>query len=287
MTMLESFNSEIEAIRQEIRNSRGKTLKDDALRERLRQLLETWHTMREYVASFYKDAVSLSKIDESLEEVARDAYKKVQKYKFSPKLRFIKNEISSRIQIEEIKAGTSKGAISDPVKMAPEIPDLPLILIPKSLIGWKSHIQRFSQKHPFDRNVFIMTRYANSANSVIKAVMDEVNNFEYEDKRFNPVIANQNRITDDLNNPIACLLCCRYGVAIFDPPSKSLPAHNPNVAYELGFMHLLQRGCLILKSNKLRSMPTDILHKLYEEYSSIENVKALVRKWLRGIVQER
>jgi hypothetical protein len=62
----------------------------------------------------------------------------------------------------------------------------------------------------------------------------------------NPVLAKDHSLTNDLYNPVACLLCCSYGVAIFDR-AETTQMPNPNVVYELGMMHLLKRRCVILK----------------------------------------
>jgi hypothetical protein len=48
---------------------------------------------------------------------------------------------------------------------------------------------------------------------------------------------------------------------------------NPNVAYELGMLHLLGRDCLILKHDTLDVLHSDILMKLYQEYKTIEQIE--------------
>jgi len=84
-----------------------------------------------------------------------------------------------------------------------------------------------------------------------------------------------------LNNPVACLLCCSYGVAIFDR-AETAQMHNPNVVYELGMMQLLNRRCVILKHHRLKQMPTDLLGKLYESYANQgEAVRKLGQWWDR------
>ncbi len=98
----------------------------------------------------------------------------------------------------------------------------------------------------------------------------------------NPVIAREHQLTNDLYNPIACLLCCSYGVAIFDR-AETTRMHNPNVVYELSMMHFLKRPNVILKHAKLKKMPTDILSMLYEDYSSQkEAVRKLGEWWARN-----
>lgn len=130
-----------------------------------------------------------------------------------------------------------------------------------------------------------MTRYADESASLVKAVEKAVKEASFRDKKFFPVIAKDHQITDDLNNPIACLLCCKYGIAIFDSVEKKLPTFNPNIAYELGMQHLLKRECLILKSLKIKTMPSDILSKLYEPFDSTDNAKEKVQAWLKSLVQ--
>jgi len=164
----------------------------------------------------------------------------------------------------------------------PEIPDLPSNLMPKALLGWNSKMASFLDKHPFDKNIFVIARYAGKTEPVIRQAMETIRGFNECDKTFAPIIARDHKITDDLYNPIACLLCCRFGVAIFDSVS-ALPAVNPNVAYELGMMHLLGRTCLILKDSKLTTMPSDILQKLYEPYSSTAEAGQKIAKWLHSL----
>ncbi len=103
----------------------------------------------------------------------------------------------------------------------------------------------------------------------------------------NPVWAGDLDLIDDLYNPIACLICCKYGVALFDAPEPQQQV-NPSVAYELGMMHLLGRKCLILKSDKLTSPPTDVLQKLYEGYEedNLQTIRHLVREWAEGLAGE-
>jgi len=70
-------------------------------------------------------------------------------------------------------------------------------------------------------------------------------------------------------------------VAIFDR-AETAQTHNPNVVYELSMVHFLKRRCVILKHSKLRTMPTDILTMLYEDYSSQEEaVRKLGEWWIR------
>ena len=95
------------------------------------------------------------------------------------------------------------------------------------------------------------------------------------------VLAKDHRLTDDLYNPIACLLSCAKGLAVFDEPEDG-QVFNPNVAYELGMMHLLGRDCGVLKHVSHKVLHADILMKLYHQYDTPEEAIDVVREWLRS-----
>jgi hypothetical protein len=160
-----------------------------------------------------------------------------------------------------------------PQRIIPEIPDLPNQLVPNALQGWVPQMRDFLKQNSFDRNVFIMISYRPQLRLLLHSLEKTL-----VDLGLNPVVAKDQPITDDLYNPIACLLCCSYGVAVFDTPQVS-QAHNPNVVYELGMMQLLKRPCVILKRNTLGRMPTDLLNKLYESYSSVETAATQLTRW--------
>ncbi len=131
--------------------------------------------------------------------------------------------------------------------------------------------------NPFGKNTFIMVSYRATLEPLVDAVKEKLETLD-----LNPILAKDHSLTNDLYNPIACLLCCSYGVAIFDR-AETAQMHNPNVVYELGMMQLLKRPCVILKHSKLRKMPTDLLSMLYEGYSSRqEAVRKLGEWWTRS-----
>ena len=147
------------------------------------------------------------------------------------------------------------------------------IFLPPALVGSKKEMYNFLLKHSFQKNIFIITKYHNSNKShrkIMKRVIKEAG--------FYPVIAKKDIIIDDLYNPIACLICSKYGIALFDQPEDG-QLINPNLCYELGMMHLQGKKCLILKSNSLEKLQTDILQKLYKEYdeSNLDDLESIVK----------
>ena len=162
----------------------------------------------------------------------------------------------------------------------PAISDLPTALVPNPVVGWKSRMEAFCRDHPFEKSVFIMIRYRRRTKSLIKSIKDALAN-----EGLFGVVASEHNITDDLYNPIACLLCCFRGVAVFDQ-AEDKQVFNPNVAYELGMLHLLGRRCLLLKHKSLQTLQTDILMKLYEPFSNAADTAKLMSRWIHQLVEE-
>jgi len=156
----------------------------------------------------------------------------------------------------------------------PSIPDLPSKLVPNPLVGWRSKFEAFTNKHPFDKSVFIMIRYRRRNETLIKAIKSILTKNSHHG-----ILASDHNLTDDLYNPIACLLCCSKGIAIFDE-AESEEKFNPNVAYELGMLNLLGRSCLILKHQSLITLQSDILMKLYSEYKTVEEACSHTQNWI-------
>jgi len=152
------------------------------------------------------------------------------------------------------------------------------IRLPSNLVGYVSHLQAFLEVNKYENNVFVMMKYRAKNEQLKKAISLGI---ERNGKK--AVLASDFSITDELSNVIACLLCCKYGIALFDDPEDGQHI-NPNVAYELGIMHFLGRPCLILKSDQLSSLQSDILAKLYTSYSPSQPLDIVdkIGAWLKG-----
>ncbi|MEK6531584.1 MAG: hypothetical protein AABZ23_03710, partial [Deltaproteobacteria bacterium] len=156
----------------------------------------------------------------------------------------------------------------------PSIPDLPSKLIPNPLVGWRSKLEAFTNEYPFDKSVFIMVKYRDRNEALIKAIKSILSKNGHHG-----ILASDHNLTDDLYNPIACLLCCSKGIAIFDE-AEADQKFNPNVAYELGMLHLLGRECLILKHQSLQKLQTDIIMKLCQEYNTVKEARSYAQNWI-------
>lgn len=277
---LRNLNKEITAIIVELRNTPQNIPANNPVVERVQALVLTWSvSVRPSLAAMRVPTEVLSRADQLTSKAARLTAKTSPKTKYRSILHAIRRVLFEQVLLEVAKipfavqlAVTTAAAGN----LFPEIPDLPNQLVPNALQGWAEPIRNFLKKHPFDKNVFVMVSYREELAPLIRRVKQEL-----VDLDLNPVLAKDHNLTDDLYNPIACLLCCSFGVAIFGR-AEAKQMHNPNVVYELGMMNLLKRRCVILKHAKLKRMPADLLSRLYEDYSSQnEAVRKIAEWWTR------
>jgi cell division protein FtsZ len=83
-------------------------------------------------------------------------------------------------------------------------------------------------------------------------------------------------------NTLSYIYACDFGIAIFERIQDE--SFNPNVAFEVGFMHGINKHVCNLKDSSMAHLHTDIMGKLYREFDihDIENtlVPNLI-KWIR------
>ena len=251
------------------------TIRDEDLRDRFQLLCRSWISIvSPIVEPLLRSKREFLKLDKELQILA------LLTTKIKPVLEYRKRlrksiELSNRLVLFLPPHGTKLPPPSSGSNLfIPAIPDLPINLVPNALIGWQSKMETFVNKYPFDKSVFIMIRYVNQNKSLIKELKKALTI-----KGFKGIVAEDHNLTDDLYNPIACLLCCSKGIAVFDKPMSGA-TFNPNVAYELGMIHLLGRESFLLKHKSLKSLQTDILMKLYQDYSTVNNAYSHTLNWI-------
>lgn len=275
---LESFKAELSALRDLVSGVEKKTVRDELLLERVRTLVRTWISIvRPKIEPFLQTKHDFLKLGAEIEALARltSKYKPVTDYRrrLNTCIRLANALV---LHLPPTRSQRLSSHLARDSLFLPAIPDLPVYLVPNSLLGWKGKIEAFVNKYPFDKSVFIMIRYRERNKDLlqkIKSVLSE--------EGLNGILASEHNLTDDLYNPIACLLSCSKGIAVFDEADVA-QEFNPNVAYELGMLHLLGRACLILKHQSLRTLHTDILMKLYHEYENPEAAGAEVQNWINS-----
>lgn len=278
--MLEALRNllrELNAILSALRRGTGNSLTPPAVMERIQELVLTWSVnVRPGLAAIKVPGEVLDRADRVTAKLARLSSGTVRNRTIEPALRTVRKVFHEQILLEVAKiplGAQAAFAPSGPASLFPEISDLPNQLVPYAVQGWSQQIKRFLTRNPFGKNVFIMVSYRARLESLIERIQEKL-----QELSLNPVLARDHALTNDLYNPIACLICCSYGVAIFDRAEVS-QIHNPNVVYELGMMQLLKRPCIILKHARLKRMPTDLLSMLYEDYSTNRQAVQELSDW--------
>jgi hypothetical protein len=278
--VLESLRNllrEVSAILSALRGNAGNAAISSSVIERIQELVLTWSVnIRPGLAAIGVPKEVLDRADRLTSQLARLTSGTVKRDKLFAALGAVWKVVHGQILLEVARippAVLAAVTAPAPVALFPEISDLPNQLVPYALQGWSEQIKNFLLRNPFGKNVFIMVSYRARLDPLIGCVKDQLVKLH-----LNPVLAKDHGLTNDLYNPIACLLCCSYGVAIFDR-AETTQMHNPNVVYELGMMQLLKRRCVILKHTKLKRMPTDLLSMLYEDYSSQKEAARKLSEW--------
>jgi hypothetical protein len=153
----------------------------------------------------------------------------------------------------------------------------------RPLIGYQKNIQQQLEKYPFEKNVFLMLRFREENKGLSNYIIKHLSAAGLKGVRADQPEWN---LTKDVYNPIAVLYCCKYGIALFDEAEEH-QAYNPNVMYELGFMHSLERDCMILRNASLPRVPFDLLKNLYTPYADKAAIRRNIRLWVQQIVPER
>ena len=153
---------------------------------------------------------------------------------------------------------------------------LPYFLAP---VTWLPGVERFLDAHPFERNVFCMTRFP-AENEPLRQVIDagrdalRAHGLELHlasDKVVEPEM---------LGNIAAYMWASMYGLAIFECRTQPLP--NYNVAIEVGAMLMTGRRCALLKDTTVGNMPTDLVGQIYKsiDLSDPDAVVPVIHDWV-------
>ena len=272
----EAFRRELDALKELVARLTSRTVRDSELLVRFQNLNRTWvSSISPSIETYLTGRRDLLKLTAEVEAIAKltTKYRPVTKYR---------KRLNTAIQLAAglviyLPPSAEPGqqpASTQSRLFLDEISDLPAALVPTAIFGSRSRLQEFVARYPFDRSVFIMIRYRARTEPIISRIKSAL-----EAAGFNGIVAKDHKITDDLYNPIACLLACGRGIAVFDHPEPQA-RYNPNVAYELGMMHLLQRPCLLLKHQSIQTLHTDILMKLYVPFSTAVTAAQEVERWL-------
>lgn len=157
---------------------------------------------------------------------------------------------------------------------------VPPTLAPPSLL---QPLRGFLADHPFDTNVFGMTRFpdakAGTKDPVGRALAVAREVCEAHGLEFH--LASDRAITDDVwSNVMAHMWGSRYGIGFFeDRVARGL---NYNLVTEVGAMIMTGRRVALLKDGSIDKMPTDFVGMIYKSVDLAQEatVRECVKNWL-------
>lgn len=275
---LRTLRLELDSLLASVRAMPGVLVVSASFRRRIQQFYLSWSNLRPRLEAAQIPLSVIQNAENLAADVARLTSTRSRKDQYRAKLSALRKVLAKDFLLEIGRLGQSSpprtvSAYSIENSLLPEIPGLTNELIPNALLGWMESMRGFLRNNIYDRNVFIMVAYRPSLKKVIADVTASLIKLD-----LNPIVASDHNLTDDLYNPMACLLCCQYGVAIFDR-GETQQLHNANIVYELAMMQTLKRQCVILKHRAVKTMPSDFLHKLYEPYRTSKDAVKAVKKW--------
>jgi hypothetical protein len=162
-------------------------------------------------------------------------------------------------------------------------PTIPAAFAPPDLLG---PLAAFLSEHPFDRNVFGMTRFPDEQDSGDRDPMPAtlaVARAACRDHGLEFHLASDRAMVDDLwANVTAHMWGSRYGIGVFeDRRGRGL---NYNLVTEIGGMLVTGRRCALLKDQSIDRMPTDLIGKIYRSVDlDVESqVSEALHSWMRN-----
>jgi hypothetical protein len=210
-----------------------------------------------------------------------------QSFEFLGKEVYLKETILLEPQYEkkkEIDPLTDKLVITSTVLKFKINPD-ELIIVKSDnknvyILDLREPLSKFNKDHSdYKKCAFLMMKYEDSPiqTKIVIKLKDLFRKHGLELLR-----ADEKHYSDDLLTNIRTYMHgCGFGVAIFDRINSEY--FNPNVSLEIGYMMALKRPILFLKDITLKSLQTDLVGKLYEEFDFQNYKKAFdksVIKWL-------
>jgi hypothetical protein len=196
--------------------------------------------------------------------------------------------------LDEMATGTSRNGHS---KGATQNGNAALFAwMPNVYHHFASELERFHNDDPFDRSVFVMMKFPDSAamnewqlqclEDIYSAVKDELYRHGLVARRADKkTYATSKQLWDNL---CIYLLGCRFGVAILeDHVGDEL---NPNVALEYGFMKGLGREVVLLKERRFKHLRADLVGTIPKDFDigsdhalDKRSIQDAIANWLTDI----
>ena len=148
-------------------------------------------------------------------------------------------------------------------------------------------LRKFLNEHPFERNVFGMTRFPDEAaeDSIdpVKPALETarqvcaLHGLEFH-------LASDRAMHDELwTNITAHMWASRYGISFFEDLARPKRGVNYNLTIEVGAMLMIGRRCALLKDESIVRMPTDLVGQIYKpvRLNAAATVEGALHAWIR------
>jgi hypothetical protein len=154
-----------------------------------------------------------------------------------------------------------------------------------------SQVHRFCDESPFEHNVFVMMKFPDKGNMLVRHVRllsdiweiidSEVRRHGLEARR-----ADERSYHDQLwENVCVYLIGSKYGIAVLEDEVAS--EMNPNIALEYGFMRALNRPVALLRNRGFKHSRADLSGKLAKTFDIVggelkeDTLRKAVGDWLK------
>jgi hypothetical protein len=140
----------------------------------------------------------------------------------------------------------------------------------------RGSVLRLLEEHPeYHQNCFVIMSFSNSPHHrrIFKTLCEVLS-----DLGFRPLRADRRQYSHDLlDNIMTHLHGCALAVAVHERIERE--AHNPNVAFEIGYMFALRKPVCLLKERTVERLPSDLVGRLYVEFD-IQRLRSSLRREL-------
>lgn len=145
-------------------------------------------------------------------------------------------------------------------------------------------IARFLESHPFDSNVFGISRFPRGDSDPVEAALEACREgcravgLEFH-------LASDRSVEDMLfHNVAAAMWASRYGIALLEDRAER--GLNYNVVFEAGAMLVTGRRCLLLKDRSIEDLPTDLVGHIYTpvDLDDTASVGNAVEAWAKDML---
>jgi hypothetical protein len=149
---------------------------------------------------------------------------------------------------------------------------------------YRAEFEQFRAENPYKWNVFVAINYDKGNEVVlIEKLLQDCEKSYHPDLKFHYAKnwAAERRITAELyDNLVFLMIACDAGLFFFTESnlSKKGGLHNPNVAFEFGFMSGLGRKCEMIKQDSVKPF-TDVYGRLRSQYNDAYEVTELLRSF--------